>query len=199
MLYARGEEARIVGISGYTVILPRARKDKPKVFAFSSGDLEKILTVQHDLVFGFSDTQADTARDLIKAGVAVHVFNQRSLDDILAMIETVGRLVRVGRQGGIPMHSPRLQFVLGQGKQGSADLCGGVAEQTQVGDAVAQAREAGDLREAIDHLRARPRVGIQPDGNVRHVRSMRVGALGLQAAPDRGERIMPLMHGQEGR
>lgn len=93
VLYALGEEARIVGISGYTVIPPRARKEKPKVFAFSSGDLEKILAVQPDLVLGFSDMQADIARDLIKAGIAVHVFNQRSVDDILAMIETLGRLV----------------------------------------------------------------------------------------------------------
>ncbi len=93
VLYALGEEARIVGITGYTVIPPRARKEKPKVFAFSSGDLEKILAVQPDLVLGFSDMQAEVARDLIKAGVAVHVFNQRSIDGILAMIETVGRLV----------------------------------------------------------------------------------------------------------
>lgn len=93
VLYALGEEARIAGISGYTVIPPRARKEKPKVFAFSSGDLEKILAVEPDLVLGFSDMQADVARDLIKAGVAVHVFNQRSIEGILAMIETVGRLV----------------------------------------------------------------------------------------------------------
>ena len=75
------------------MIPPRARKEKPKVFAFSSGDLARILAVEPDLVLGFSDMQADVARDLIKAGVAVHVFNQRSVDDILAMIETVGRLV----------------------------------------------------------------------------------------------------------
>ena len=93
VLYALGEEDRIAGISGYTVIPPRARKEKPKVFAFSSGDLEKILAVAPDLVLGFSDMQADVARDLIKAGVAVHVFNQRSVDGILAMVETVGRLV----------------------------------------------------------------------------------------------------------
>ena len=93
VLYALGEDARIAGISGYTVIPPRARKEKPKVFAFSSGDLDRILAVEPDLVLGFSDMQADVARDLIKAGVAVHVFNQRSVDDILAMIETVGRLV----------------------------------------------------------------------------------------------------------
>ena len=93
MLYALGESARIVGISGYTVIPARARREKPKVFAFSSGDLDKILAVQPDLVLGFSDMQADIARDLIRAGVSVYVFNQRSVDDILAMIETLGRLV----------------------------------------------------------------------------------------------------------
>lgn len=93
VLYALGEGSRIVGISGYTVIPPRARKEKPKVFAFSSGDLDKILAVKPDLVLGFSDMQAEVARDLIKAGVAVHVFNQRSVDDILTMVETVGRLV----------------------------------------------------------------------------------------------------------
>lgn len=93
VLYALGEADRIVGISGYTVIPPRARKEKPKVFAFTSGDLERILAVSPDLVLCFSDLQADIASGLIRAGVAVHVFNQRSVDDILAMIETVGRLV----------------------------------------------------------------------------------------------------------
>ena len=93
VLYALGEQDRIVGISGYTVIPPQARKDKPKVFAFSTGDLDRILAVEPDLVLCFCDLQADIARDLVKAGVAVHVFNQRSVEDILAMIETVGRLV----------------------------------------------------------------------------------------------------------
>ncbi len=93
VLYALGEQERIAGISGYTVRPPQARKEKPKVFAFTSGDLEKILAVQPDLVLSFSDLQADISRDLIKAGVAVHAFNQRSVEDILAMVETVGRLV----------------------------------------------------------------------------------------------------------
>lgn len=93
VLYALGEAERIVGISGYTVHPPRARKEKPKVFAFTSGDIEKILAVQPDLAFTFSNLQADIARDLIKAGVPVYAFNQRSVEDILAMIETVGRLV----------------------------------------------------------------------------------------------------------
>ena len=93
VLYALGEEERIAGITGYTVYPPRARKEKPKVYAFTSGDLGRILAVRPDLVLTFSDLQADIARDLIKAGVPVHAFNQRSLDDTLAMVETVGRLV----------------------------------------------------------------------------------------------------------
>ncbi|MBS1160471.1 MAG: cobalamin-binding protein [Proteobacteria bacterium] len=93
VLYALGEQQRIVGISGYTVRPPAARKEKPKVYAFTSGDIDKILAVQPDLVLTFSDLQADIARDLIKAGVPVYAFNMRSVDDILGMIETLGRLV----------------------------------------------------------------------------------------------------------
>ncbi|HJV92118.1 MAG TPA: ABC transporter substrate-binding protein, partial [Azonexus sp.] len=93
VLYALGEAERIVGISGYTVRPPEARKEKPKVYAFTSGDIDKIMAVQPDLVLTFSDLQADIARDLIKAGVAVYAFNTRSVEDILGMVETLGRLV----------------------------------------------------------------------------------------------------------
>jgi iron complex transport system substrate-binding protein len=93
VLYALGEQDRIVGISGYTVRPPEARKEKPKVFAFTSGDIEKILATQPDLVLTFSDLQSEISRDLIKAGVPVYAFNTRSVEDILGMIETVGRLV----------------------------------------------------------------------------------------------------------
>jgi iron complex transport system substrate-binding protein len=93
VLYLLGAEDRIAGITGYTVIPPRARKEKPKVYAFTSGDLGKILAVNPDLVLTFSDLQADISRDLIKAGIPVFAFNQRSVDDILGMIETLGRLV----------------------------------------------------------------------------------------------------------
>ena len=93
VLYALGEQDRIVGISGYTVFPKEARKEKPKVFAFTSGDLNKILAVQPDLVLTFSNLQAEISRELIAAGVPVYAFNQRSVDDILAMIATVGRLV----------------------------------------------------------------------------------------------------------
>ena len=93
VLYAIGEADRIAGITGYTVRPPEARKEKPKVYAFTSGDIDKILSVQPDLVLTFSDLQADIARDLIKAGVPVYAFNQRSIDDTLGMVETIGRLV----------------------------------------------------------------------------------------------------------
>ena len=93
VLYAIGEADRIAGITGYTVRPPQARREKPKVYAFTSGDLDKILAVRPDLVLTFSDLQADIARDLIRAGVPLHAFNQRSIDDTLGMVETIGRLV----------------------------------------------------------------------------------------------------------
>ena len=93
VLYAIGEQDRIAGITGYTVRPPEARKQKPKVYAFTSGDIDKILAVKPDLALTFSDLQADIARDLIKAGVPVYAFNQRSIDETLGMVETIGRLV----------------------------------------------------------------------------------------------------------
>ena len=92
-LYLLGEQDRIVGVSGYTVRPPEARRDKPRVSAFISADIPKILTLEPDLVFTFSDLQADIAAALIRAGVAVHAFNQRDVAGILAMIRVVGSLV----------------------------------------------------------------------------------------------------------
>jgi len=93
MLYLLGEEDRIVGISGFTVRPPRARKEKPKVSAFTSAKICKILELEPDLVLGFSDLQADIAADLIRHGVNVHIFNQRSVGEIFSMILTLGALV----------------------------------------------------------------------------------------------------------
>src|SRR5512138_2790182 len=87
-LYLLGEERRIVGISGFTVRPPRARREKPKVSAFTSAKIDRIVALEPDLVLGFSDLQADIAADLIRAGVAVHVFNHRSVAEILRMIAT---------------------------------------------------------------------------------------------------------------
>src|ERR1700733_4429000 len=92
-LYLIGEERRIVGISGYTVRPPRARREKPRVSAFTSADIPKILALQPDLVLTFSDLQADIAATLIRQGVDVHAFNQRTVAQILDMIRTLGALV----------------------------------------------------------------------------------------------------------
>lgn len=93
VLYALGQEHRIVGISGFTVRPPRARKEKPKVSAFTSAKIDEILKLQPDFVIGFSDIQADIARDLIKAGVEVWISNHRSVDGILAYIRRLGAMV----------------------------------------------------------------------------------------------------------
>ena len=92
-LYLLGEQDRIVGISGYTVRPPEARRDKPKVSAFINAKFDKIMALEPDLVFAFSDLQADIAAELIRRGVNVFTFNQRSVDEILDMILTVGRVV----------------------------------------------------------------------------------------------------------
>ena len=78
-LYALGAEDTIAGISGFTVRPPRAREEKTKISGFSSSSLERILAVQPDLVIGFCDMQADICRDLVKAGIEVHQFNQRTV------------------------------------------------------------------------------------------------------------------------
>ena len=92
-LYLLGEERRIAGVSGYAVRPARVRKEKPRVSAFISADVPKILALKPDLVLTFSDLQADIAAELIRANVAVHAFNQRDVAGILAMIRTLGALV----------------------------------------------------------------------------------------------------------
>ena len=92
-LYLLGQERRIVGISGYTVRPPRARQEKPRVSAFLSAKIDKILALQPDCVFGFSDLQADIAAELIRHGVQVTVFNQRSVSEIFSMLQQVAAMV----------------------------------------------------------------------------------------------------------
>lgn len=93
VLYALGEDHRIVGISGFTVRPPRARKEKPKVSAFTSAKVGEILKLDPDLAIGFSDIQADIARELIKSGVEVWISNHRSVDGILSYIRRLGAMV----------------------------------------------------------------------------------------------------------
>ena len=98
-LYLLGEEARIVGISGYTVRPRWAREEKPKVSAFLSARIDKILALEPDCVFGFSDLQADIASALIKKGVQVTVFNQRSVPEIFSVLYQVAAMVGQGERG----------------------------------------------------------------------------------------------------
>src|SRR5215469_947308 len=100
-LYLLGEDRRIVGVSGFTV-RPREAREKPKVSAFTSAKIDKILELQPDLVIGFSNLQAQIAHDLIKAGVNVLVTNQRSVEEILETILMVARLVGA-EPGGVEL------------------------------------------------------------------------------------------------
>ena len=93
VLYAIGEQDRIVGISGFTVRPPRARREKPKVSAFTSAKIGEILKLQPDFVIGFSDIQAEIARELVAAGVEVWISNHRSVAGILDYIRRLGALV----------------------------------------------------------------------------------------------------------
>ena len=97
-LYLLGQEHRIVGISGYTVRPKIARAEKPRVSSFTSAKIDKILALQPDCVLGFSDLQADIASTLIRQGVQVTIFNQRSVAEILSMLYQVGAMVGQAQQ-----------------------------------------------------------------------------------------------------
>src|SRR3984893_1372714 len=95
-LYLLGEQDRIVGISGYVVRPPQARREKPRVSAFTSANIDKILALKPDLVLTLSDLQANIVADLIRRGLNVHAFNQRSVAGILDMIRMLGAMVDAG-------------------------------------------------------------------------------------------------------
>jgi iron complex transport system substrate-binding protein len=97
-LYLLGEQDRIVGISGYVVRPPQARREKPRVSAFTSANIDKILALKPDLVLTFSDLQADIAADLIRRGLDVHAFNQRCVSGILDMIRMLGAMADAGER-----------------------------------------------------------------------------------------------------
>jgi len=97
-LYLLGEEHRIVGISGFTMRPARARKEKPKVSAFTTADIGKITALQPDLVIGFSDIQADIARELIANGITVWINNHRSVEEIFDMMVQLGSMVGKSEQ-----------------------------------------------------------------------------------------------------
>jgi iron complex transport system substrate-binding protein len=109
-LYLLGQEARIVGISGYTVRPRRAREEKPRVSAFLSAKVDKILALEPDCVFGFSDLQADIASALVRKGVQVTVFNQRSVEEIFSMLWQVAALVGQAERGQVLIDGMRARL-----------------------------------------------------------------------------------------
>ena len=98
VLYALGEQHRIVGISGFTVRPPEARRDKPKVSAFTSAKIDQILALEPDFVVGFSDIQADIAAELVRRGVEVWISNHRSVAGIVDYVRRLGALVGAGER-----------------------------------------------------------------------------------------------------
>src|SRR5262249_33168254 len=103
--YLLGEEDRIAGVSGYAARPPQVRREKPRVSAFISADVPKILALEPGLVLTFSDLQADIVAELVRKGIAVHAFNQRDLAGIFAMIRTLGALVGVSGKAEELAHS----------------------------------------------------------------------------------------------
>jgi|SRR5215472_6694776 len=106
-LYLLGEQDRIVGISGDVVRPPQARREKPRVSAFTSANIGKILALQPDLVLTFSDLQADIVADLIRRGIEVHAFNQRTVTGILDKIRMLGAMVGASERAGGPLLADR--------------------------------------------------------------------------------------------
>ncbi|PPR78659.1 MAG: Vitamin B12-binding protein [Alphaproteobacteria bacterium MarineAlpha2_Bin1] len=109
-IYALGESHRIVGISGYTVRPSIARKEKPRISSFVSANIEKIIELDPDLVIGFSDVQASIASDLIKRGIQVLCFNQRSIKEIFEMILLLGAIVGKYEQAEILIESYKVKI-----------------------------------------------------------------------------------------
>ena len=109
-LYLLGQAHRIVGISGYTVRPRRARDEKPKVSAFLTAKIDKILALQPDCVFGFSDLQADIAAALVREGVQVTVFNQRSVEEVFSMLYQVAAMVGCADAGLAWMEARRARL-----------------------------------------------------------------------------------------
>ncbi|MCB9946326.1 MAG: cobalamin-binding protein [Rhodospirillaceae bacterium] len=109
ILYLLGEQDRIVGISGYATRPPQARREKPKVGGYTSARLDRIVALRPDLVLAFSDLQADIVGELVRAGLSVHVSNQRTVAEILDAIRLVGAMV------GAADRADRLVALLEQG------------------------------------------------------------------------------------
>lgn len=97
-IYELGADNLIVGISGFTMRPPRARKEKPKVSTYLDAKFDEILDLKPDVVFAWSDLQADISAELIRRGVEVVCFNQRSIEEILGMVVRLGSFIGKGAE-----------------------------------------------------------------------------------------------------
>jgi|GEM_PF-495549 len=200
-LYLLGEQDRIVGVSGYAVRPPQVRREKPRVSAFISADIPKILALAPDLVLAFSDLQADIVAELIRAGVAVHVFNQRDLAGILAMIRTLGAMVgatdraeqlatdlarRLEAIAAMPRPAPRPKVYFEEWDDPLISGIGWVSELVEIAcgaDVLPHLRAQGGARAhrragrpARDHARRDPGVVVRQEGRARpHPQTTRLG------------------------
>ena len=120
VLYALGEQARIVGISGFTVRPPQARQEKPRVSAFTSAKIDTILALQPDLAIGFSDMQADIAQALIRSGVEVWIANHRTIEQTLGYVRRLGAMV--GAAARADAYAAQLEAGLGEIARAAAAL-----------------------------------------------------------------------------
>ena len=120
VLYALGQSHRIVGISGFTVRPPRARREKPKVSAFTSARIDEIVKLDPDFVIGFSDIQADIAQALVRRGIEVWIANHRSVDGILEYVRRLGALV--GESGAAERYAAELESHLAEVRRSAASL-----------------------------------------------------------------------------
>lgn len=120
VLYALGEDHRIIGISGFTVRPSRARKEKPKVSAFTSAKIDEIMALRPDFVVGFSDIQADIAQALIKRGIEVWISNHRSVEQILAYVRRLGAMVGAGEKA--ERYAQRLEAHIADVRQSASTL-----------------------------------------------------------------------------
>ena len=194
-LYLLGEQRRIVGISGYTVRPAEARKEKPRVSAFISADIAKITALKPDLVLTFSDLQADIVARLVREGIAVHAFNQRSVAEILDMIRMLGALVgarasaaalanalasnleRVRAQSARRKNRPRVYF-----EEWDAPMISGIAwvsELIGIAGGIDIFAELAPCKSAKDRI-------VLPDEVIRRAPDIIVGSwCGKKFAPDK--------------
>ncbi|TCP10596.1 iron complex transport system substrate-binding protein [Crenobacter luteus] len=195
-LYLLGTEDRVAGISGFTVHPPEARRDKPKISGFSSARLERILAVEPDLVVAFSDMQAELAAELIRAGLEVHVFNQRTLSGVLAMVRALGALVGAGERAealaaelaarieaaradaAAQTRKPRVYF-----EEWDAPLISGVG---WVSELIALAGGVDVFADTAHHSSATRRIVADPDEVVRRAPDIVIGSwCGKKFRPER--------------